>query len=136
MFKLINVNNVINYNKDNDNYEYNDLYYLMDDSDKNYVIGYGVIKYDDNINDSANISCGIRKKDRNKGYGNLLLKLLLDECRDRNMSNAYVTCLYEDLYSNKVVINNDGISTKGFMDNNGKYNVKYEIKLKNKIRKL
>ena len=111
------------------------LYYLNDDERPGYIIGYGNIDksglhdyHDDSIND-GNISYGVRVCERRKGYGSLILKLLMNKCLEFGMSEVCVSCLKENIASNGVIKNNGGILERSFMTAFGKPALKYWIKL-------
>lgn len=108
------------------------LYYLVDEYRPDYIIGFGSIK------DSAlsiqyhygNIGYGVRPQERNKGYGTLLLKLLLLKCEELGMHKVCVSCLEENVPSRKIIIHNNGRFAKRFLYlNSSKYGLKYWIKL-------
>ena len=112
------------------------LYYLIDDENSNYIIGYGSIKdsrildYHKDYLNVGNIGYGIRPIERKKGYGSKLLNLLLLECEKFGMNEVCVSCLKENIASSNVIKNNKGILEKEFFDEDtGKYGLKYWIKL-------
>ena len=51
----------------------------------------------------------IRPSERRKGYGSLLLKLALAECKKLNMEKVLITCHEENKGSAKVIEDNGGI---------------------------
>lgn len=124
-------------------YSYENIYYLIDDSNINYIIGFGSIEnsglkdYHLPLNNDGNISYGIRPNERNKGYGTKLLKLLLEKCEELEMDEVCVSCLKENIISKKVIENNGGILECECIDNwTRKQALKYWIKLNPKrIRK-
>lgn len=116
------------------------LYYLINDEKPDYIIGYGsiedstVLNYHKSYLNTGNIGYGIRTTERNKGYGTLLLKLLLLECEKFGMHEVCVSCLNENIASSEVIKNNKGKLEKEFFDEDtGKYGLKYWIKLHPKI---
>lgn len=121
------INYIINYEKN--------LFYLIDDSNPNYIIGCGTVRdsivYDchDDL-DIGNIGYSIRPIERKKGYGNVLLKLLLLECEKLGMSEACISCFKENVISKKIILKNKGKFEKEFLDTySGKTGLKYWIKL-------
>lgn len=110
-----------------------ELYYLVDSSDENYIIGYGRIKDYKWISDIGNISYGVRPNERNKGYGTKILELLLLKCEENGMSEVCVSCKKENTASQKVILNNNGNFEKEFYDDFEGVGLKYSIKLKPKI---
>ena len=121
------------------NYEPN-FYFLIDDDNPNYIIGFGDINNLncnlDYVND-GNISYTIRPNERRKGYGTILLKLLLEKCEDMGMLKACVTCHKGNIASYRVIKNNNGKLEKEFIDlDNGRKALKFWIKLHPKISKV
>ncbi len=57
---------------------------------------------------SGNIGYKIRPSERNKGYGKILLKLALEECKKLNMHEVYLQCLKNNIYSRNVILKNNG----------------------------
>lgn len=121
-------------------YEKN-LYYLVDDKNPKYIIGYGSFKDSDILDyhkyylNTGAIGYGIRPSERNKGYGNLLFKLLLEKCEELGMTEVCVSCLEENIVSKSIIENNNGILEKRFYyDEGDKYALKYWIKLHPKIK--
>jgi len=57
---------------------------------------------------SGNIGYKIRPSERTKGYGNIMLKLALEECKKLNMCEVYLQCLKTNIYSSKVILKNNG----------------------------
>ena len=120
------------------NYE-KELYFLVDEKDENYIIGFGLIN-DSNILDChkfydiGNIGYGIRPNQRNKGYATILLKLLLKICEEKGMSEVCVSCNKDNLASKKVILKNNGILEKEFFDEFEGRGLKYWIKLNPKIK--
>ena len=76
-------------------YEYEkDMYYLVDDSNPTYIIGYGsfedsrILNYHLHYLNNGAIGYGIRPSERNKGYGTKLLALLLEKCEEIGMKEV------------------------------------------------
>ena len=133
------VNGVQSYFEYISTYEPN-LYYLIDDENPDYIIGFGAIEdskildYHKDYLNTGNIGYGIRTTERKKGYGSILLNLLLLECEKFGMSEVCVSCLKENIASSEVIKNNNGKLEKEFFDDNtGKLGLKYWIKLHPKI---
>lgn len=57
---------------------------------------------------SGNIGYKIRPSERNKGYGSIMLKLALEECKKLNMHEASLQCLKNNNYSSNVIQKNNG----------------------------
>lgn len=111
------------------------LFYLVEENNPNYIIGYGKLqniektKNDPKL-DTGHISCGIRPTERNKGYATRLLNLLLKKCEELGKREIYVSCFKNNIVSQKVIKNNHGILKKEiFSCKYGEWISKYQIKL-------
>jgi predicted acetyltransferase len=51
---------------------------------------------------------GIRPSERNKGYGTILLKILVEEAKKMNIEKILLTIRNENTYSVKVALSNNG----------------------------
>lgn len=70
----------------------------------------------------------IRPCERNKGYAKEMLRLNLQNCRDRNMDRVMITCSRDNIASEKTIIANGGIFEKEiYVD--GEYIKRYWITL-------
>lgn len=123
-------------------YEKN-MYYLVNEDEPNYIIGYGTIEdkgilnYHKEYMNVGNIGYGVRPNERNKGYGTYLLKLLLLECKKLGMHEVCISCLKENAASKHVILNNNGKLEKEFYDDNsGKHGLKYWVVLHPSIPKM
>ena len=113
------------------------FYYLVNDNNPNYILGFGDINNinckEDYMND-GNISYTIKYCERRKGYGSSLLSLLLKKCEELGMMKVCVACHKDNVGSYKVIKNNNGILEKEFIDiDNGKVLLKFWIKLHPKL---
>ena len=61
------------------------------------------------INQGSQIFYKIRNNSRGKGYGNLILKLALDEARKLGFKQARINCDDNNICSKKVILKNGGI---------------------------
>lgn len=133
--------------KKNLDYSYgNYLYYLIDEKNPDYIIGFGsienskILDYHEEYLNIGNIGYGIRPNERNKGYATILLKLLLEECEKMGMSDVCVSCGVDNVASRRVIEKNGGIFDKRFYDDfegaGLKYWIKTKPKLTNKIKRL
>lgn len=61
------------------------------------------------LNRGGHIGYSIRPTERKKGYGNLMLKLGLEKCRELKLSKVLITCDKINVASAKVIQNNNGI---------------------------
>ena len=112
------------------------LYYLVDDVNPDYIIGYGSVNtyYCSLYSNFGNIGYGIRPSERNKGYGTLLLELLLEKCRELGMKEVSVSCLEKNIASKRVIEKNNGYFEKRFFNHDGgNYGLKYLVSLSPEI---
>lgn len=115
------------------------MYYLIDDEKPKYIIGIGSIEdsgvYDfhkDYLN-IGNIGYGVRPNERNKGYGTIILKLLLKKCEERGMGEVCVSCKKDNIASKRVILKNNGKFDREFFDDWEGHGLKFWIKLKPKL---
>lgn len=83
-------------------------YWLYDDEK---ILGYGRLRHylNDNLEKtSGHIGYAIRKSERGKGYGNIILTLLLEECKKLNIEKVQIGANVENAASNKIIINHNG----------------------------
>ena len=83
--------------------------YWIYDNEK--PIGYGRIRHilnDTLAKTSGHIGYAIRKTERNKGYGNKLLSLLLEECKTLNIETVQIGANADNFASNKIIVKNGG----------------------------
>ena len=116
------------------------LYYLVDDTNPTYILGDVSIKHlflNPNQNE-GNIGYEIRKTERGKGYGNLILSLALDECAKMDMDKVSISCVQTNTRSEKVILKNGGEYDLEWYDKQTNEMVnKYWINLeKHKVKKL
>ena len=108
----------------------------MDDINPDYIIGYGSVNtyYRALYSNFGNIGYGIRPSERNKGYGTLLLELLLEKCRELGMKEVSVSCLEKNIASKRVIEKNNGYFEKRFFNHDGgNYGLKYLVSLSPEI---
>ena len=87
-------------------------FWMYDDDEP---IGYGRIRHflNDNLeNTSGHIGYAIRKSRRGQGYGNKILKLLIDECMKLKINQIQIAANKNNILSNKVIIKNGGVLFK------------------------
>ncbi len=88
------------------------IYWLMDDEE---VLGYSKMRHyltDKLRAHGGHIGYGIRKEQRNKGYGKKLLELTLNEIKKRDVNDVLITCDETNRGSRKVIEWNNGILEK------------------------
>lgn len=116
--------------------EYNpNMYYLIDDSNPDYILGYGdiedgTINYHSNEFNKGHIEYDIRPSERGKGFGNVILSLLLEKCAEMGYEEVCISCHTDNIKSKKIIEKNGGIFEKEFKDKFGNTtSLKYWIKL-------
>ena len=112
------------------------MYYLIDDDNPGYIVGFGSIETDYRrlYSNEGNIGYGVRPSERNKGYGTLLLKLLLEKCMELGMKEVGVSCIETNISSKRVIEKNNGYFEKRFFNHyGGNYGLKYRISLSPEI---
>ena len=75
-------------------------------------VGYGRIRHylNDHLREtSGHIGYAIRESERGKGYGNEILRLLLNECAQLGITEVQVGANKDNALSNKVILSNGGI---------------------------
>ena len=85
-----------------------DYYWLVDD-EKDYFIGEVAIRH--RLNDALNLRGGhigyvIRYNEWGKGYGTLMLKLVLDKAKERGLDKVLITCNDSNTASARVMEKN------------------------------
>ena len=68
------------------------------------------------INHGGNIGYLLRKKKKKKGYGTKLLELAIKEAKKLGLKKVLVSCRKENIESEKVIINNNGIYENDYYD--------------------
>ncbi len=68
------------------------------------------------INHGGNIGYLIRPTERKKGYGTKLLELAIKEAKKLGLKKVLVSCRKENIGSEKVIINNNGIYENDYYD--------------------
>ena len=61
------------------------------------------------LGSGGHIGYSVRPSERRKGYATEMLKLVLEECRHRNMARVLVTCYKENIPSEKTILANGGV---------------------------
>lgn len=107
------IRNLNNYSKgimDNPSYVPYTCYVAFDENNK--VIGFGSLRHELNeylIKFGGHIGYSVIPSQRKKGYGSIILKLLLEEAKKMNINRVLVTCSEDNLGSLGVIKNNNGI---------------------------
>lgn len=92
------------------------LYFIVE---KNKIVG--TIDLRSKLNDDyfsrlGHIAYYIKPEERNKGYATIALNLALNKYKKNKINNILITCLKENEFSKKVILNNGGIFEKEFLD--------------------
>jgi len=125
----------------------NHLFYLIDDVNPSYIIGFGniedsrILDYHREYLNVGNISYGVRPCERKKGYGTTILKLLLEECKLLGMKDVCISCSIKNDASRRIIEKNNGKLKKSWYDEfTGdtclKYFIKFSPSIKNMSRRL
>lgn len=73
------------------------------------IVGMTHIRHDFNNNECGHIAYGIMPSMRNRGYATELLRLAIIETRKLGIMDIIVTCSSNNIYSEKVILKNNGI---------------------------
>ena len=96
------------------------VYFLIDDSNPNYILGNCVFNtrfdYHDEHCNRGSIGYSIRPNERNKHYGTYILSLMLKKCQESGIKEVCVSCLKNNISSKKIIENNGGKLEKEFYD--------------------
>lgn len=106
-------------------------YFMIDDSNPNYIIGDCMfVRGVEGNNEKGTISYSIRPNERRKHYGTYMIKLLLEKCKELNIKEINISCLESNLASQKVIQNNGGKLERRYFDIKAcAYGFKYQIPL-------
>lgn len=111
------------------------MFFLINNEEPDYLIGFGSIEHSNiqkhhspTLNSGA-IGYGVRPCDRLKGYGNVILTLLIEKCIGLGLPEVCISCWEDNIGSKKIIENHEAILESRFFDNSrGKYGLKYWIK--------
>ena len=82
-------------------------------------------------NYGGHIGYSIRPSERRKGYAKEMLKMVLPFCRNINIENVLITCIDNNVASEKTIITNGGVYESTIYEPGEKINLKrFWIKLK------
>jgi len=109
-----------------------DSVFFLLDVDRNILLGAVNIRH--YLNDyllkyAGHIGDGIRPSERRKGYGTLMIRLALIECKKLGINNVLMVCDKSNIASRKSIIKNGGILENEFLGDNGKIQQRFWIKL-------
>lgn len=100
------------------------LYFLMSDSGE--ILGSVVINHD--CTHRGHIHLGIAPWHRNKGFGSIMLRLALDECRDRGMRSVEIVPYQGNEAVVKVITRNGGVLKDSFFEDD-LWSERYSVEL-------
>ncbi|WP_112179863.1 GNAT family N-acetyltransferase [Paraliobacillus zengyii] len=81
------------------------------------------------LNAGGHIGYGIRPSKRKNGYATQILSLALEKAKDMNLEKVLLVCNSANIASNKVIVNNGGISDEDFIDEKNNTLKRYWIRL-------
>lgn len=104
------------------------IYFLLD---KEKIVG--AIDFRHRLNSylemyGGNIGYGIRPSERMKGYGKVMLSLLLEKLRKQDLDKVLITCFGDNVGSSKIIESCGGI-LESIIDDGGREKKRYWIKL-------
>ena len=107
------------------------VFFLLDD-DRNILLGAVDIRH--YLNDyllqcAGHIGDGIRPSERRKGFATEMIRLALLECKQLGITKVLMVCDKINIASAKSIIKNGGILENEFVDEKGKVNQRFWIKL-------
>lgn len=86
-------------------------YFFVEENSKR-IVGMANIRHKLNevlINEYGSIGYSIRPTERRKGYGKLILKLALNECKKYGLEKVLLVCAFDNIGSEKVILSNGGV---------------------------
>lgn len=109
-----------------------DSTFFLYDEKRNVFIGAANIRHYLNeslLKTGGHVGDGIRPSERRKGYGTLLVKLALEECKKIGIDKVLMTCNKDNIGSAKTIVNNGGVLENEVIDENGVLLQRYWISL-------
>jgi predicted acetyltransferase len=107
-----------------------EIYYFAIENDK--IVGRGSIRLNPEINNDysiyGHIMYGVVPSKRNKGYGTIICKLLIEKAKEYGINNIIITCNNDNIASAKVIINNNGELFESIKDKENNIIDRYIIK--------
>lgn len=96
-------------------------------NDKEQVLGSIRIRHG-NVPFDGHIGYDIAPRHRGNGYGNKILELALPHAKEIGLDKVILNCAKDNIRSEKVILNNNGVFFKSHEKNGDLYN-QFEIKL-------
>lgn len=91
-------------------------------------VGIRLIKNDFYLNNASQIFYVIRKSYRGKGFGYILIDLIIDECKQLGFHEIYANCDQNNIGSNKL-LSIHGSVVKTYKRNDGNFSNRYKINI-------
>lgn len=107
------------------------VFFLLDE-DRNTLLGAVNIRHHLNeklVKSGGHIGDGIRPSERRKGYGTLIIKLALAECKKLGIDKVLIVCDKDNEGSKKSIIRNGGVLENEIIDEDGSLIQRYWIDL-------
>ncbi len=107
-------------------------YFLVRESDNRIV---GMVNIRHYLNEFlishgyGHIGYSVRPLERKKGYATELLRLALQKCSDLRIEDVHIGCYKDNRGSYRTIEKNGGTLYKEHLDDEGKWNLEYIIKL-------
>ena len=102
------------------------------DEDRNIMVGAINIRHYLNerlLNRGGHIGDGVRPSERRKGYGTIIVKLALEECKKLGINKVMMSCDKDNEGSRRTIIKNGGIYDCDLVEDDGSIIERYWIKL-------
>lgn len=100
------------------------------DIDRNIMVGAVNIRHYLNerlLNCGGHIGDGVRPSERRKGYGTIIIKLALEECKKLGIDKVMMSCDKDNKASRKTIVNNGGIYDCDLTEEDGNIIERYWI---------
>lgn len=105
------------------------FYFAIED---NKIIGHGSIRLNPESNKDyaiyGHIMYGVVPSKRNKGYGTIICKLLIDKAKEYGINDVIITCNSDNIASAKIIENNNGVLFESTNDDENNIINRYLIK--------
>ena len=118
--------------------EYNSKYvpastFFAYDEDRDVMVGAANIRHylnDKLLVGGGHIGDGVRPSERRKGYGTIIVKLALEECKKLGIDRVMMACDKSNDASRKTIVNNGGVYDCDITEDDGNIIERYWIDLK------
>ena len=108
------------------------VFFLYDDERDRFLGAVNIRHYlnDGLLQSGGHIGDGIRPSERGKGYGTLIVRLALEECKKLGIYRVLMTCDKDNIASAKTIVKNGGVLEDEFVNEDGETEQRYWITLK------